>query len=129
MTSGLLGTDALHDDVQQEMREMSYYLDSDAQRRESNTMMRLTVVTTLGLIGTLVTGFFGMNLMSMGEDPLLTRIGVFAVGLIGCTALTLVAVVKSKRVADLLDALSDESISPSERREALRDVVRRSRRN
>ncbi len=124
MTSGLLGTDALQNDVQVEMREMSYYLDSDAQRRESNTMMRLTVVTTLGLIGTLVTGFFGMNLLAMGEEPLPYRIGVFVGGLITFTGLTLWAVVKSKRVADLLDALSDENLSRKDRKRALRDVWR-----
>ena len=127
MTSGLLATDALHNDVQEEMREMSYYLDSDAQRRESNTMMRLTVVTTLGLIGTLVTGFFGMNLLSLGEEPFLYRASVFVAGTVVCIGLTLFAVIKSRRVADLLDTLSDESMSAQERRSALRDVLRRKR--
>ena len=41
---------------------MSDYLDSDALRRQANTVVRLTVVTIFGLIGTVVTGFLGMNL-------------------------------------------------------------------
>jgi hypothetical protein len=123
-TSTLLGTDALHTDVQTEMREMSYYLDSDAQRRESNTMMRLTVVTTLGLIGTLVTGLFGMNLLDLAAEPMPYRLGLFALGAIGVTTLTLVAVAKSKRVADFLDALSDESLRGPALRTALKDVLR-----
>ncbi|MBK6637954.1 MAG: hypothetical protein IPG34_09935 [Rhodocyclaceae bacterium] len=126
MTRGLLGTESLHAEVQAEMREMSYYLDSDAQRRESNTMMRLTVVTTLGLIGTLVTGFFGMNLLAMSDEPMPLRIGVFVLGVVIFTGMTLLAVVKSKRVTDLLEALSDESLNKKDRRRALRDVLRRS---
>ena len=42
---------------------MSDYLDSDVFRRHANTMLRLTVVTIFGLIGTVTTGFLGMNLI------------------------------------------------------------------
>ncbi len=129
MTRGLLGTEHLHDEIQKEMREMSYYLDSDAQRRESNTMMRLTVVTTLGLIGTLVTGFFGMNLLALAEQPLPYRIALFALGVVTFSGMTLFAVVKSKRVTDLLEALSDESLNKKDRHRALRDVLRRRNRH
>ena len=54
------------------------------------------------------------------------RIGVFALGVVIFTGMTLLAVVKSKRVTDLLEALSDESLSKKDRRRALRDVLRRS---
>jgi hypothetical protein len=47
-----LGSDILFEEVKEELRDMSQYLDSDAQRRESTTVTRLTVVTTVSLIGT-----------------------------------------------------------------------------
>jgi hypothetical protein len=47
-----LRNDALYDEVRDEIREMSHYLDSDSQRRQSNTVVRLTVITILGLIAT-----------------------------------------------------------------------------
>ena len=52
---------------------MSDYLDSDSLRRQANTVVRLTVMTTFGLIGTVATGFLGMNLLAMADAPLMTR--------------------------------------------------------
>ncbi len=43
---------------------MSQYLDSEALRRQGETMVRLTVVATMGLIGVASTGFWGMNLFA-----------------------------------------------------------------
>ena len=37
---------------------------ADSLRRQANTVVRLTVVTILGLIGTITTGFLGMNLLA-----------------------------------------------------------------
>jgi Mg2+ and Co2+ transporter CorA len=48
---------------------MNQYLDSDSQRRQANTVVRLTVVTTLGLIATVSTGFLGMNLFDETDNP------------------------------------------------------------
>jgi Mg2+ and Co2+ transporter CorA len=52
---------------------MSHYLDSDSQRRQSNTVVRLTVITILGLIATVTTGYFGMNIIPFGEGTVSER--------------------------------------------------------
>ena len=48
---------------------MSQYLEAEAARQQNETMMRLTVVTTFGLIGTEATGFLGFNLFSHSDQP------------------------------------------------------------
>ena len=48
---------------------MTNYLEGDTLRRQANTVVRLTVVTAFGLIGTIVTGFLGMNLLALAEAP------------------------------------------------------------
>jgi hypothetical protein len=65
LCSNHLRNDALYDEVRDEIREMSLYLDSDSQRRQSNTVVRLTVITILGLIATVTTGYFGMNIIRL----------------------------------------------------------------
>ena len=59
-----LDIDRLYDDIRQEIREMSEFLENEALRRQNDTVTRLTVVTTLGLIGKTVTGFLGMNIFA-----------------------------------------------------------------
>jgi hypothetical protein len=59
-----LESEHLYHEVKDEIADMSQYLDSDSLRRQANTVVRLTVVTTFGLIGTLTTGFLGMNLLA-----------------------------------------------------------------
>ncbi len=105
-----LGNDTLYAEIKSEMREMIDYLDSDAQRRQSTTVMRLTVVTTLSLVGTVATGFLGMNIFADADSPLIDRTLFFLMALFGTALLTGYAVVKSKRLADMLDALSDETL-------------------
>jgi len=58
---------------------MSHYLDSDSLRRQANTVIRLTVVTTFGLIGTVTTGFLGMNLIAAADQPPLEKLLYFLV--------------------------------------------------
>jgi cell division protein FtsW (lipid II flippase) len=77
------------------------------------------------VVTTLVTGFFGMSLLALAEQPLPYRIALFALGVVTFTGMTLFAVVKSKRVTDLLEALSDESLAKKDRKRALRDVLRK----
>ena len=74
MTEDFLGNDRLFAEIKQEIEDMNSYLDSDALRRQANTVVRLTVVTTFGLIGTVVTGFLGMNLIAAADAPLLDKI-------------------------------------------------------
>ena len=106
-----LGNDALYDEVRNEVADMNEYLDTDSVRRQAQTILRLTVVTIFGLIGTVATGFLGMNLLAEAEAPLLWRVLLFVLILILTTAITLYTVAKSKRLADFLDALSDQRVS------------------
>ncbi|WP_448189019.1 CorA family divalent cation transporter [Azospirillum sp. sgz301742] len=110
MWSEHLGTARLFAEVRDEVQDMSDYLDSDGLRRQANSVLRLTVVTVVGLIGTLVTGFLGMNLLAMGDEPLAIRILVFVLTLVPTVALILLSVIKSKQLADFLEALSDDRL-------------------
>jgi hypothetical protein len=106
-----LSMDRLFAEVREEVQDMSHYLDSDGLRRQANSVVRLTVVTIFGLVGTLVTGFLGMNLIAAAEEPLWLRALFFLVVLIPLIALILYTIVKSKRLSDFLEALSDERLS------------------
>ena len=112
----------LYEEVRDELHDMSTYLDSDMLRRQSNTMVRLTVVTILGLIGTTTTGFFGMNLLAWADAPLLDRVVFFLVVLIPFVALTIYTLVKSRRLAEFLDALSDERLTNKQKWTSLRKI-------
>ena len=59
-----LELDALYVEVKDRIADMNSYLDADSLRRQANTIVRLTVVTIFGLIGTVTTGFLGMNLIA-----------------------------------------------------------------
>ncbi|MDQ1363564.1 MAG: hypothetical protein QG652_1425 [Pseudomonadota bacterium] len=102
-----LGNVALYAEVKDELHDMSQYLDSDAQRRQSTTVVRLTVVTTFSLIGTVATGFLGMNIISEADAPVWLRWSYFALTVIGASVLTFVTVMKSKQLYDFLDVLSE----------------------
>ena len=95
---------------------MNEYLDSDSLRRQANTVVRLTVVTIFGLIGTVTTGFLGMNLLSAdllgdGGFALLYKLLFFVLVLAGTILLLVFTVSRSKRLSDFLDALSDDRLS------------------
>lgn len=120
-----LGTDPLYAEVKQEICDMSQYLDTDTLRRQANTVVRLTVVTTFGLIGTVATGFLGMNLIAAGDAPMAVRLLLFLAFFVPTAWLTFYAVVKSKRLSDFLEALSDERLPAKAKLEALTAVWRR----
>ncbi len=122
-----LGTDPLFEELHQEIQEMNSYLDSDSLRRQANTVVRLTVVTTFGLIGTLCTGFLGMNLIDATDIPLWQRALLFLVYFVPSVALILFFIVKSKPLSDFLEALSDERLSSVDKLAMLAAVVRRRR--
>jgi hypothetical protein len=117
MWSDHLGTDGLYAEVRQRIMDMAQYLDSDQLRRQAETVIRLTVVTTLGLIGTVSTGFLGMNLIAEADSSLALKLLFFVLVFVPSTALVLYAVAKSKRLSEALETLSDE-------RAALGDKVR-----
>jgi len=106
-----LGTDAIYEEVRKEVEDMNDYLDTDSARRLANTLLRLTVVTIFGLIGTVATGFLGMNLLAEAERPLGWRVLAFVVILVVTSVVTIYTIVKSKRLADFLDALSDDRVA------------------
>lgn len=86
---------------------MSEFLENEALRRQNDTMTRLTVVTTLGLIGTTVTGFLGMNILAWADEPLPWRIASFFAVLLPTLLLTLLTVVKSRSLSNFMEYLSD----------------------
>ena len=124
MTAGFLGTDRLYPEVREEIEDMSDYLEGDTLRRQANTVVRLTVVTTFGLIGTVVTGFLGMNLLALADAPFLEKLGWFIVVLIPVSAVTFYTIVKSKRLSDFLEALSDERLPARAKLRSLAGVWR-----
>lgn len=125
MQRRFLGTVELYAEVRERIEDMDTYLDSDSLRRQANTVVRLTVVTAFGLIGTTVTGYFGMNLLSLGELDDLTKAVYFLGVLAATTWLTFFTVMKSKRLSDFLDLLSDERIQARSKLTAFFRVWRR----
>lgn len=103
-----LSINELYNEVRQEVQDMSTYLDSDALRRQSDTVLRLTVVTVFGLIGTFASGILGMNLFDETARPPIVKLAIFLAVAVPATALILYTVMKSKRLSDFLDALSNE---------------------
>ena len=108
--ASLLTTDPLYREVKERIDDMNGYLDADALRRQANTVVRLTVVTIFGLIGTVATGFLGMNLIAAADASLGRKLLYFALVFMPVLGLTLYTIVKSKRLSDFLDALSDERL-------------------
>jgi Mg2+ and Co2+ transporter CorA len=111
--------------VKDRIHDMNHYLETDSLRRQANTVVRLTVVTTFGLVGTVATGFLGMNLLAEADSPLPLKIGYFAIVLAATAALTAYTLTKSRRFSDLLDALADERLPLRGKWSAFFDVWRR----
>ena len=106
-----LELDPLYREVKERIADMSGYLDADSLRRQANTVVRLTVVTILGLIGTVTTGFLGMNLLAEADAPMARKLWIFAIVFVITTVLTFYTMGKSKGLSDFLDALSDERLT------------------
>ena len=47
-----LGSDALYAEVREEARDINEYLDTDRARKQTDNAMRLTVVSSCGMVGT-----------------------------------------------------------------------------
>ena len=128
MAHEALDTDRLFAEVRDEIQDMSEYLDSDSLRRQANMVIRLTVVTIVGLIGTISTGFLGMNLIAEADASRLAKLGYFTLALVPTVALTAYSIMKSKRLSDFLEALADERLSARRKLGTFIDVWRRRRR-
>lgn len=124
LTREHLGTEPLYRELREEIQDMSQYLDSDSLRRQANTVVRLTVVTTAGLVATITTGFLGINLIDAASSSLLEKVLFFTVVAVPSALLTAYAIVKSKPLSDFLEALSDERLSQREKLAALLAVWR-----
>lgn len=125
MCAGNLGTDDLYNEIREEIQDMSGYLDSDTLRRQSNSMVRLTVSTIFGMMATVTSGFLGMNLIAEADATLgLKLLYLLTVG--GASMLlAFYVILKSKRLSDFLDALSDERLSPRSKSVAAENIFRK----
>ena len=119
-----LGLDALYDEVKSRIADMNSYLDADSLRRQASTVVRLTVVTLFGLIGTITTGFLGMNLLAEADAPLWRKALWFGVVFVATTWLTIYTMVKSQRLSDFIDALSNDKLGLRGKMAALARVWR-----
>ena len=122
-----LGNDALFNEVREEVLDMGQYLDSDDSRRQGEAVLRLTVVTIFGLIGTIVTGFLGMNLLAEADQPLAVKIAMFFVVLVPTVVLTMLTVNQSNALSEMLDAIGNSRLSRRERLAILGKVIGRVR--
>ena len=122
-TRGHLQLDNLYAEVREELQDMGSFLDVEAMRKQNETVVRLTVVTTFGLVGTVTTGFIGMNLFDWTGQPTWWKVLAFFSVFVPMAALTLYTVLKSRRLSDFLDSLSDESVTWGRRWRALTVAV------
>lgn len=114
-----LDLDALYAEVKERIHDMNTYLDADSLRRQANTIVRLTVVTIFGLIGTVTTGFLGMNLIAEADASPGRKILLFVAVLVPTIFLTFYTMGKSKGLSDFLDSLSDERLTAWQKTRAL----------
>lgn len=128
MVRNHLGTDELYKRTRLRILDMNDYLERDQVRRQTDSMMRLTVVTTFGLIGTVTTGFLGMNLIAAADNTFSTKLIYFMLILIPIIALTVYTVVKSKRLAEFLETLSDERLTKRDKLNTLFTIWKKERR-
>ena len=120
-----LDTHRLFRELREEIHDMNQYLESEMLSRQAVTILQLTVVTMLSLIGTVTTGFLGMNIFLFNEGTTGERTIVFWLVFAATTLLTLATIFKSRRLAVLLDAISSEDATWGMRWRALLDVFRK----
>ena len=110
-----LGSDELYKEVREEARDINEYLDADRTRKQTDNAMRLTVVSSCGMVGTVATGFLGMNLFSHDALPTEWKIAIFFIVFVPTTVLALYTVVVSKRLANFMEAMSSEGLTWKEK--------------
>ena len=122
-----LGSNQLFVEVRQEVLDMIAYLDSDSLRRQANTVVRLTVVTFFGLIVSLTVGFMGAGLVHIDERPPQEKLMHVLIVILPMAAFIFYIAKKSHRLAEFLDAISDERQSIGYKLQALFNIWRRKR--
>ena len=123
-----LALDARYEHIRQEVQEMSQYLENEVARRQNDSVVRLTVVTAFGLIGTVATGFLGMNLFDHTTLDPAAKVAIFTAVFVPTTLLTFYTIAKSQRLFEFLDALANEGASPGEKLRAVAAIWRRKHR-
>ncbi|MPN61666.1 hypothetical protein SDC9_209408 [bioreactor metagenome] len=81
------------------------------------------MITILGLIATVTTGYFGMNIIPFGEGSVGERIVHGAVATVVFVSLVLFAIARSKRLSDFLETLADERVPFGKKMTALGQVL------
>ena len=117
-----INSDKLFEKTRRRIMDMQEYLENEELRRQADTVVRLTVVTILGLVGTMTSGLLGMNLIDLTTQSLSTKLLSFVAVFIPVTALTFYTVAKSKRLSLFLDAMSDEKIKAKSKLRSLLGV-------
>lgn len=123
-----LGSDGLYNEVREEARDINEYLDADRTRKQTDNAMRLTVVSSCGMVGTVVTGFLGMNLFSHSDFGAWEKTAIFIAVFIPTTALALYTVILSRRIANFMEALSSEGLTWREKVSTFRQIFTATRR-
>ncbi len=103
-----LETADLYEKTRRRIMDMAEYLEGEEIKRQADTVVRLTVVTILGLIGTMTSGLLGMNIFDLTSASAGQKVIYFLSVFIPVTALTFYTVIKSRRLSLFLDALSSE---------------------
>lgn len=117
-----LGSDELYAEVREEARDINEYLDADRTRRSSDNAQRLTVVSACGMVGTVATGFLGMNLFNHTDYGFWEKSAIFMIVFIPTIALTAYTVLISRRLATFMEALASERMTWGEKKEAFRQI-------
>lgn len=126
--SSQLGSEALYAEVREEARDINEYLDTDRARKQTDNAMRLTVVSSCGMVGTVATGFLGMNLYAHADLPTLYKIVIFLVVFVPTTILALYTVLISKRLANFMEAMASEGLTWREKFSHFRQIWRANKR-
>ena len=113
---------ALYAEVREEARDINEYLDADRMRKQTDNAMRLTVVSSCGMVGTVATGFLGMNLFSHDAMPTGVKIAIFLIVFVPTTFLALYTVVVSKRLANFMEAMASEGLTWREKFAQFRQI-------
>ncbi|MDP3871720.1 MAG: CorA family divalent cation transporter [Methyloversatilis sp.] len=116
-----LGNEALYNELRAEVLDMDNYLEADDSRRQNETLLRLTVVTIFGLVGTIVTGFLGMNIFDGPPATLAGKIGAVLVVTVPTVLLAFYTLKKSSALSEFFDAVSDDTLT---RRQKFRSFLR-----
>jgi hypothetical protein len=117
-----LKSNELFEITHRRIMDMAEYLEAEEIRRQADTVVRLTVVTILGLVGTMTSGLLGMNIFNLAEASVSQKFVYFLAIFVPVGSLTFYTVIKSKRLSLFLDALSDEKMKPLKKLLMLKNV-------